>query len=454
MPPELRRGDVGAVCEAARRLWAWGFRVAAFAALAGLTGIPLRGGELPRLPSPPHIDPTLRARPLWALKVAGGDVVGTPALGDINDDDFLDVVIPERRGFVTAVDGEEGKIIYRQKLPGKIVASVSVGRVTGAGPSDAVVATMGGIVYVLGRDGQFLWTSDSKLDLGPIINKPLLEDIDGDGVGEVVVPTARQGLVALDGDRGLKLWDTGEMTEGKVLSSPVAADINGDGAMDLVAATDRGQVLAVSSAAGNVSKLWSVPLPNEVSYATPIVVDAGGRMLVVVAAKEIVALDGDCGRVVWRMLAGRTFGASLLAVDGNRDGIDDVLAVTSSGDAYLLNGQSGEELASGQVGGEVMATAAFFDEDGDRVPEPFVLTKQCNFLVLDLFRMRPRLMIDAKGGRTFGFCAASPVLGDLDRDGRLDAVVAATTGAVTAFQFNRRTSRGGVVWGEFQGGSR
>ena len=174
-------------------------------------------------------------------------------------------------------------------------------------------------------------------------------------------------------------------------------------------------------------------------------------MLVVVAAKEIVALDGASGRVAWRTLAGQTFAASPLAVDGNSDGIEDVLAVTSSGEAYLLSGQYGEDLSSGNVGGEVMATAALFDEDGDGIPEPFLLTKECKFMVLNLSRMRSRLTIESQSGDG---CFASPVLGDLDRNRRLDAVIATDAGAVTAFRFNRQTSRGGIVWGEFLGGSR
>ena len=437
--------------QATRRIPAWGYGVAAFVVVALGVGIFLLRDTLPPTPTPDPIDGPLQASRLWSVEVTGGGVIGTPALGRVNDDDFLDVVIPERGGFVTAVDGEEGKVIYRQQLPEKIMASVSVGRVTGEGASDAVVATTAGIVYALGEDGRSLWSSDSKLDLGPIVNKPLLADIDRDRLEDVIVPTARKGLVALDGNRGLKLWDTEEMTEGVVVGSPVAADINGDGAVDLVAGTDRGQVLAVSTTGEEVWKLWSVQLPNKILYASPVVVDVGDRKLVAVAAKEIVALDGGSGRVVWRTLAGQTFAASPLAVDGNNDGTEDVLAVTSSGEAYLLSGQHGEDLSSGNVGGEVMATAALFDEDGDDIADPFLLTKDCKFMVLDLSRMRSRLTIEA---RAADGCFASPVLGDLDRNRRLDAVIATDAGAVTAFQFNRRASRGGVVWGEFLGGSR
>ena len=436
---------------ATRRIPAWGYGVAAFVVVALGVGIFLLRDTLPPTPPADPIDGPLQARRLWTLEVAGGGVVGTPALGKINDDDFLDVVIPERGGFVTAVDGEEGKVIYRQQVPEKIMASVSVGRVTGEGPSDVVVATTGGIVYALGEDGQALWTSDRKLDLGPIVNKPLLADIDRDRLQDVIVPTARKGLVALGGDRGLKLWDTEEMTDGVVVGSPVAADINGDGAVDVVAGTDRGQVLVVSTTGEDVWKLWSVQLPNKILYASPVVVDVGDRKLVVVAAKEIVALDGSSGRVAWRTLAGQSFASSPLAVDGNSDGVEDVLAVTSSGEAYLLSGQHGEDLSSGNVGGEVMATAALFDEDGDGIPEPFLLTKECKFMVLNLSRMRSRLTIEAQGADG---CFASPVLGDLDRNRRLDAVIATDAGAVTAFRFNRQTSRGAIVWGEFLGGSR
>ena len=431
-----------------RRVPAWGYGAAAFVVVAVVAGALLLRDELGG--GDPEAAP-LQASQLWTVAVAGGGVIATPALGNINDDDFLDVVIPDQRGFVTAVDGEEGKVIYRQEVAEGIVASASMGRVTGEGPPEAVVATASGVVHAIGDDGQVLWTSDGDLELGQIVNKPLLADVDGDGLDDVIVPTTNQGLMALDGNRGWRLWDTGDMTEGVVVGSPVAADVNDDGTMDIVAATDQGQVLAVSASGGEVWQLWSTELANGVEYASPAVLDIGDRMLVVVAAGEVVALDGGSGRVAWRSLGGQTFVASPLALDGNNDGIDDVLAVTSGGDAYLLSGQFGEDLSSGNVGAEVRATAALHDLNGDGVPEPFLLTSGCDLLVLDISRMRARLTVEAQGQMT---CFASPVLGDLDRDGFLDAVVATETGAVTAYSFNRRVPEGGIIWGEFLGGSR
>ena len=429
------------VMDSPRRVPIWGWVLAAVvvAAIAGVLLFRDATGPFP-----------LQARQLWTLDVTGGGVIGTPALGDVNDDDFVDVVIPDQGGFVTAADGEEGKVIYEQHLSDRIMASASMGRVTEEGLLEALVATTAGMVYAIGDEGQLLWTSDGDLDLGLIVNKPLLADVDGDGLNDVIVPTEQQGLVALEGNRGWKLWDTREMTNGRVVVSPVAADVNGDGTMDIVAATDQGQVLAVSAAGGDVWQLWSAELPSGIEYPSPVVVDIGDSLLVAVAAEEVVALDGGSGRVAWRMLAGESFAASLLAVDGNSDGIEDVLAVTSGGDAYLLSGQYGEDLVSGSVGGEVMATPALHDEDGDGVPEPFLVTRGCDLLVLDLSNMRTRLTVEGTGE---GACFASPVLGDLDSDELLDVVVATDTGAVTAYSFNRPVERGAVVWGEFLGGS-
>ena len=439
--------------ELTQRIPAWGYGVIGFAVVALGAGLFLLRDHLPPVtPGPGPSDAPLQAGQLWTLETGeGGAVIGTPALGNINDDNVLDVVIPYRNGFVTAVDGEEGKVIYRQQVPERIMASASVGSVTSTGQPAAIVATIAGVVYALGDDGQSLWASDENLDLGPIVNKPLLADVNGDRLEDVIVPTADQGLVALDGDRGWKLWDTREMTVGKTGSAPIMADVNGDGVMDIVGATGQGQVLVVSASDGEVWKLWSAQLPNAIEYASPTVVDIGDRKLVVVAAKGVVALDGGSGRVAWQALQGRTIASSLLALDGDDDGIDDILAVTSSGDAYLLSGEYGEDLNSGNVGGEVMATAALFDENGDGVPDPFLVTRGCELLVLDISRMRPRVTLNAAGG---GGCYASPVLGDIDRDGDLDAVVASDTGVVTAFSFNRQVSAGRMVWGEFLGGSR
>ena len=436
--------------ELGRRMPAWSYGVAAFLVVAVGAGLFLLRDSVPEVALPPgHEEAKLQATRMWTLQGENSGVVGTPALGRINDDDFLDVVIPEFHGYVTVVDGEKGKLQYRESVDKKVIASAAVGRITEEGPAAAVVANQTGVVYAFGDEGQVLWTSGDSLDVGGVGNKPLILDVDGDRLDDVIVPTTGKGLVALNGNRGWKLWDTAERTRGKVVGSPVAADLNDDGVMEIIAATDAGQVLAVSASAGEVWEMWSVELGRAIEYASPAVVEVEGGKRVVVAAGGVVALDGGSGRVVWQQLAGQRISASPLAVDDrNGDGSEDVLIVTGGGATYLLSGQFGDDLSDGSVGGEVLGTPALYDATGDGVPDPFVVTRSCNLIVLDLVRMRPHLAIDVPAA---GDCFASPVLGDLDRDGDLDAVVASDGGSVVAYSFNRLIGKGDVVWGEFLG---
>ena len=448
--------------------WAWAAGAAGLATVAALLFFLLRGS------SPcPECDGPLQARVLWTVETEeSGGVIGTPALGLLNEDDYLDVAIPSASGYVTVVDGEEGKVVYEQQVPEGIFASAATGRLTQEGSAGTVVSTNVGAVYAIGGDGQFLWSSEDDLDLGGIINKPLLIEVNGDQVQDVVAPTEKQGLVALDGFRGWKLWDTRVMVEGRMYGAPVSGDVNRDGVTDLVGLTDKGEVLAVSASEGNVWKQWSVSSPSGSGYASPALIDVGGRTLIVVAANGVAALEGASGRVAWRALEGRDFSfASPIALDGDGDGAEDVLVVETSGNAWVLNGQYGEEISSGSVGDRVRSTPALFDEDGDGRPEAFVLTERCELHVLDVFRMRNQmnpfaLDVDGRGGVA---CVASPVLGDLDRDGRIDAALAmsvigdqdrnawlsnpvASSGVVTALAFNRQVPAGRMVWGELLGG--
>lgn len=450
-------------------VWGWAAGAAGLAVVAALLFFLLRESD----PCPECGGP-LQARVLWTVETDdSGGVIGTPALGHLNEDDFLDVAIPGARGYVTVVDGEEGKVVYERQVPEGIFASAATGRLTLEGPAGTVVGTNVGAVYAIRGDGQFLWSSEDDLDLGGIINKPLLIDVNGDQVQDVVAPTEKQGLVALDGVRGWKIWDTRVMVEGRMYGAPVTGDVNRDGVTDLVGLTDKGEVLAVSASEGNVWELWSASSPSGGGYASPSLIDVGGRTLVVVAGNGVTALEGGSGRVAWRALENREFSfASPVALDADGDEVDDVFAIATAGDAWVLNGQYGEDVSSGNVGDRVRSTPALFDEDGDGRPEVFVLTERCNLHVLDVFRMRDRMTpfaldVDGRGGVA---CVASPVLGDLNRDGRIDAAFAmsvigdqerdtwlrnpvASSGVVTALAFNRPVPAGSRVWGEFLGGA-
>jgi pSer/pThr/pTyr-binding forkhead associated (FHA) protein len=174
---------------------------------------------------------------------------------------------------------------------------------------------------------------------------PALADINGDKFLDVIVPTGKMGLVALDGHRGWLIWDTREMILGKCITSPIRVDVNGDGTMDFVAVTNKGQVLAVTTRNGKPWKLWEKKVPSK-GYASPLFMEVQKHGIVVIATdnKGVFAFDAGNGNRVWHAQSDNKFFASPLASDVNGDDVPDVILAADDGKLIILNGLTGDTI--------------------------------------------------------------------------------------------------------------
>jgi pSer/pThr/pTyr-binding forkhead associated (FHA) protein/outer membrane protein assembly factor BamB len=401
---------------------------------------------------PEQIQAQLQAGKLWARHTENRQAAATPVLSDINGDDYLDVVVADAGGFVTAFDGAEGKSIFAAEIMDRILAPPAASDLSGDGIDDIVVSTNAGVVVALNGRGQALWQSKTNLELGEIVNRPVFYDLSGDGVLDVIVPTAKKGLVALDGARGWQIWNAGEMTRGNAVTAPLHADVNADGHADFISVTDAGQVLALTSQEDRVWKLWEADVPP-VSYASPLLLDAGDQTLVVIATNGggIHALSAGSGRPAWAADINRGFFASPVAADANGDGVTDVLAVDEQGGVYALEGRTGDEIWRASIGAGVHASPCLMDLNGDRLEDLILLDDEGNVRVVDMARGREILSFRAAA---MSGATASPVMGDVNNDEMVDIVVAGNNGAVTVHSLNRLVAKGRATWAGFLGGSR
>ncbi len=396
------------------------------------------------------VEAKLQGSKIWSQQLPGKrEAPSTPALADINNDDFLDVIIPDSSGFVLALDGEKGKMIFQAEVSNRIMAPVNFGDLSGDGGSDVLVCSNTGIVSALNGQGQFLWQSSEELGLGSIINSPLLSNLNKDSIQDVIVPTSEKGLVALDGSRGWEIWNTAEMCRGEMITSPVKADLNADGVNDFVGVTKAGEVLAVTSEGEKVWQLWKTDL-EKIYYASPLYIpaDSGGLMVVATDKSGILALKAKNGRRAWISDISQRFFASPIGVDANGDDFQDVVAVSQNGNIYVLNGKNGDLIWKQSPGVEVQATPAVYDVNDDGLKDLVLPDTAGNIRVIDMQRGRTILELDVPGSDGF---VASPVMGDVNNDGLMDIVVASQNGRIAAYGINRRAKKGHAFWPRFLG---
>ena len=184
----------------------------------------------------------------------GKGYIAVPSLADLNHDQRPDLIIPQMKEAIIALDGPSGQEIWRVDLPGaECYVSPTLGQFTGDPTPDAFVITslgnwpfyqQGLKLLIDGATGAVVWTESGfpfQLTSGHAY------DPDGDGYDEVLYPngadTAATGryyqhqfyrydfndstIIPLDSPRpGLV-----------VFSMPLLTDLDGDGQGDLIVAT-------------------------------------------------------------------------------------------------------------------------------------------------------------------------------------------------------------------------
>ncbi len=237
-------------------------------------------------------------------------------------------------------------------------------------------------------------------------------------------------------------------------SSPRGADLNADGVDDVVLGAGVedhwGEVVALDGRTGRV--LWNRRVGDEVLSATPFLDVDGDRIADVFVGgrsrlREVLALSGKDGTTLWRLLAANpdssfpptNFVNLSLIDDRNGDGLADLLVVQSGGKDtrrlaarfYRVGSADGTLLASGVApdGNESYSLPLFEGRSGEP-PRLYVgtggETLSGNLLKLSFPALEEEWRVRAIGGGFIG----SPVLADLDGDGKDDIIAAGMNGSV------------------------
>jgi hypothetical protein len=218
--------------------------------------------------SPSVVDvPQLYSNPIALGSGIQAVANAAPTLADLNGDSKLDIIVGTRNGWVVAISGSNGSILWKQNilqygfetstcgtdLP--ISSSPAVGylRKGVQTPLLAVVIGVGGITSVNGNGGviafdkvgNWLWTrltydrnGDGCTD--GVVASPTIVDVDKAGRDEVLYGAFDQRFYMLNDD-GTDFTGWPLEYRDTIWSSPVVGDIDGDGQNDIVIASDAGQ---------------------------------------------------------------------------------------------------------------------------------------------------------------------------------------------------------------------
>ena len=301
-----------------------------------------------------------------------------------------------------------------------------------------------------------------------VLCTPLVADVDGDGLDEIVIavsyffdktayaaagaranssgiPAAAvlseylaTGLVALRLHDLSPLWSvhldlSTDAAKFKALaySSPSAADVDGDGQLEIFVGTSLGFVYSFTSR-GVLRR--GFPFQMGEVQASPVVADVNGDGVLEVVVGDtrgsLVALSSLTGAEVWDAHLGSMAAQAALIADVDGDGRADIVVATADGRVHALRGDTGAPLDRFPVatGSRIMAPLApLYGGPPARSP-PSVPQSPRLTLLAAAFDGRLHF-IDAATGCSDAIdlgdtSYGGPLVGDIDGDGQTEVVLA------------------------------
>ena len=314
----------------------------------------------------------------WIFKFGLGDgqysFNSNPLIVDLDSDGRGEVISVDASGRLVFINGVDGSLLGYLNVNASFFSTPSFYDLDGDGYPEAVIGGRDGYLRAVDIDpnsfvASVLWEIGG-LDIS-IDSSPIVTDIDSDGNPDVFIET-RFGLYRVDGYDGSIIWWYREHRLSFVNSPVLCNDVNGDGIDDILYVSAKGYVAVIDSVTGN--KVWSIDLSNMVDMDkkyiihSPVICDFDGDGV------DEVALN--IGREVFDWIPGTSTGETSTGMKVAKRGVEGFVifvniddgsisgwATPSGGDQFFL-WFSQPSMSSGDFDGDGLDELVIGSGDG------------------------------------------------------------------------------------------
>ena len=406
--------------------------------------------------NPPDLNPYQPIAEWWDNSPAGSGapLFGTVGIasgmtaGDINNDGDVEIVVTAddmiNYGslFVYRGDGADTgsgtPILWSHDFGGGAfrtwVGSPAIADLDGQPGSEIVVAA-GSELWAFYSDGTTYWMTDTA-SIFETLSAPAIGNLDLDPEPEIVINLGK--TLEIREHDGTLAWSK---VYAEYVNPPLLADLTGDGLLDLVITGWNNQVEVYDFNLGSPQLVWTATLTTSLggTFGAPAIADIDGQQpggdalpeIAVASYGALTVLNGEDGSVVWEMPLdpGNPGGVSIADLDGDGE-VEIVTGMkyddgTGQGRLYALNADGSILWWTPAYDSSSANNASTLDLDGDGIYEVAWNGKEQGFTLfsgLDGSVLFNEPLLNSVTGTDY------PLIVDVDNDGHAEVVVAALKG--------------------------
>lgn len=252
-----------------------------------------------------------------------------PIVADFEANGSLQIMYADTFGGIHFIDdsGEEYKLFQHPEQQ-NINRSGAMGALSNPTARDLVFSSRSGSLYAIDSTGECIFEYNAQ---SPFLFSPVIADIDGDGINEVIAGSLNGKLHVVNPDGSSKSGFPVQLT-GNFQSELAVGDLDGDGKLEIICGMNAGNLFVVGHQ-GDIQSQHSKVLDGSLT-GSPVILDNGRYAI---ASNSRLYFFENTGEELFSLNTESPVAGGIITADINRDGSLDIVFISVSGKLWVVS---------------------------------------------------------------------------------------------------------------------